>query len=193
MMHRSGRLVLLIAFWFLLPLPGSGEVTEPTLEYTLNFIGNILHSRRNVSWTEELPNFFGASFSVTNSVSEVKTDATGCLVSWKSVFTSSNDKVVETYSLRLAMISGVRVQSLSEYEQAKSVQTVTVSPETYIVLIRTDDSQARHREFYHKNKLKSETTKPPDAHEVRILLADEQTANRISDAIRRASQLCAAK
>jgi len=193
MMRRSCALALVTALWLSLQLQGSGQVAEPTLEDSLNFIANTFNSRGNISWTEELPDLFGASYSITNSVSDVKRDATACSVSWTSVFTSSNDKLVEMSSLRLAMVSGVRVQPTSEYEQAQSVQTVTVSPETYIVLIKTDDSQARHREFYHKNQLKSETTKPPDAHEVRVLLADEQTANRITDAIRRASQLCAAK
>jgi hypothetical protein len=192
-MRRSCALVLLTALWLSLQLQGSGQVTEPTLEYTMNFIANTLNSRGDISWTEELPDLFGASYSITNSVSEVKTDATACSVSWTSVLTASNDKVVEIYSLRLAMVSGVRVQPLSEYEQAQSVQTITVSPETYIVLIKTDDPQARHREFYRKNKLKPETIKPPDVQEARIPLADEQTANRITDAIRRASQLCAAK
>ena len=193
MMRRSCALALLTALWLLLQLQGSGQVAEPTLEDNLNFIANTLNSRGSISWSEELPDLFGASYSITNSVSDVKTDATACSMSWKNVFTSSNDKLLEMYSLRLAMVSGVRVQPTSEYVQAQSVQTVTVSPETYIVLMRTEDSQARHREFYRKNKLTSEPTKPPDAHEAKFLLADEQTANRISDAIRRASQLCAAK
>jgi len=192
-MRRSCALALLTALWLSVQLQGSGQVAEPTLEDNLNFIANTLNSRRSISWTEELPDLFGASYSITNSVSEVKTDATACSMSWKNVFTSSNDKLIEMYSLRLAMVSGVRVQPTSEYEQAHFVQTVTVSPETYIVLIRTEDSQARHREFYCKNKLKPEPTKPPDAHEAKVLLADKQTANRIKDAIRRASQLCAAK
>jgi hypothetical protein len=193
MMRRSCALALLTALWLSLQLQGLGQVAEPTLEDNLNFIANTLNSRGNISWTEELPDLFGASYSITNSVSDVKTDATACSVSWTSVLTASNDKVVENYSLRLAMVSGVRVQPYSEYVQAQSVQTVTVSPETYIVLIKTDDPQARHREFYRNNKLKSEPTKPPDVQEARILLADEQAANRIADAIRRSSQLCAAK
>ena len=192
-MRRSCALALLTALWLSVQLQGSGQVAEPTLEDNLNFIANTLNSRRSISWTEELPDLFGASYSITNSVSEVKTDATACSMSWKNVFTSSNDKIVEMYSLRLAMVSGVRVQPTSEYVRAQSVYAVTVSPETYIVLIRTEDSQARHREFYRKNKLMPEPTKPPDAHEAKVLLADEQTANRITDAIRRASQLCAAK
>jgi len=193
MTRRSCALALLTALWLLLQLQGSGQVAEPTLEDNLNFIANTLNSRGDISWTEELPDLFGASYSITNSVSDVKTDATACSMSWKNVFTSSSDKIVEMYSLRLAMVSGARVQPTSEYVRAQSVYTVTVSPETYIVLIRTEDSQARHREFYRKNKLMPEPTKPPDAHEAKVLLADEQTANRITDAIRRASQLCAAK
>ena len=193
MMRRSCALALVTALWLSLQLQGSGQVAEPTLEYTMNFISNTFNSRGNISWTEELPDLFGASYSITNSVSDVKTDATACSVSWTSVYTASNDKVVEIYSLRLAMVSGVRVQPTSEYVQAQSEHTTTVSPETYIVLITTEDSQARHREFYRKNKLIPEPTKPPDAHEAKVLLADEQTANRITDAIRRASQLCAAK
>jgi len=155
-------------------------------------IANALNDRGKISWTEELPEVFGVSYTITSSLSEVKADATACSVSWKGVYTSSDDKLIETYLLKLAMVSGVRVQPYSEYRKSQAAQKVEISPETYVVLIKNDDPLAKHREFYHKNKLKSEPESPDDQ-EARVLMPDEQTANRLRDAILRVSKFCAAK
>src|SRR3974390_2553648 len=120
MTGRSGRISILTALWFFFVLQVSGQGTEPTLVNPMNFIANALNSRGIISWTEELPEVFGARYTMTSSLSEVKADSSACSLSWTSVYTSSDDKLVETYLVRLEMVSSARVQPYSEYRQSES-------------------------------------------------------------------------
>jgi hypothetical protein len=189
MTRPNHGLGILTALWFSLVFHVSGQGTEPTLANTMNFVANALNSRGTISWTEALPDVFGARYTMTSSVSEVKGDSSACSLSWKSVYTSSDDKLVETYLVRLEMVSSARVQLYSEYRQSEANYKLEISPETYIVEMKADAPFARRRELYHKNKLKSETKLPSDR-EARIVFPDEQTANKVVDAIRQAAKSC---
>lgn len=180
---------ILTALWLLLVLHVSAQGTKPTLVNTMNSIANALNSRGTVSWTETLPEIFGASYTVTSSLSEVNADSSACSLRWTTVYTSSDDKLVESFLVRLEIVSSARVQSLSEYRQSQAVQKIEVSPEIYVVEMKTDAPLARHREFYHKNKLKQEKELPSDR-EARIIFADEQAANKVVDGIREAARSC---
>jgi len=74
---------------------------------------------------------------------------------------------------------------LSDYEWEAEV-----SPETYLVDIRTTKPIAGQRQLFKKHKLKSETKLTNDR-EARIQFPDEQAANRVADAIRQAASFCA--
>jgi hypothetical protein len=117
-------------------------------------IANALNDRGTISWTETLPEIFGASYRITSSLKDVSADSSPCSLKWTSVYTSSDDKLIETYLVRLEMVSSVRVQPLSEYKQSQAVQKLEVSPEFYVLVIKTDAPLESHRELSHKNKLK---------------------------------------
>jgi hypothetical protein len=183
------RLGILTVFWFLPVFHVLGQGTDPTLVNTMNFIADALKSRGTISWTEELTDLFGARYTMTNTLSEAKADSSACSLSWTSVYTSSDDKLVETYLVKLDMVSSARAQPYSEYRQSEAEHKVEVSPETYVVEMKTDAPFVRHRELYHKSKLKTETKLPSDR-EARILFSDEQTANKVVDGIRQAAKSC---
>jgi hypothetical protein len=189
MTRQNDRRATLTALWFLLVLHAPAQGTESTLVNTMNFIANALNSRGTISWTEELPDVFGARYTMTSNLAEVNADSSACSLGWTSVYTSSGDKLVETNLVRLEMVSSVRVQPYSEYVQSEAQYKVEVSPETYIVEMKTDAPLTRHRELFHKEKLKSETKLPSDR-EARIVFSDEQTANKIMDGIRQAAKSC---
>lgn len=189
MTGRGRGLCVLTVSWLLLVHPVLGQGTESTLANTMNFIANALNNRGNISWTETMPEVFGASYTITSSLTAVNADSSACSLSWTSVYTSSEDKLVETDLVRLEMVSSVRVQPYSEYRKPEWVQKVEVSPETYVLVMKTDAPLARHRELYHKNKLKSETKLPSDR-EGTIVFADEQTADKVADGIRQAAKSC---
>ena len=158
----------------------------------MSSIGNALNNRGAVSWTETFPSLIGLSYRITGNLKEVTADPTACSLRWTNVYTSSeDDKLVETILVRLQMISSVRVQPYSTYLKSQTEYKFEVSPEIYIVEIETDAPFERHRDLYHKNKLKSET-KPPSDHVARIVFADEQTANKVMDGIREAANSCKA-
>jgi hypothetical protein len=182
MTRSNDRLGILTALCFLPALHLSAQGTEPTLVNTMTSIANALNSRGTISWTEELPEIFGASYTLTSSLSEVNVDPSECSLRWTSVYTSSDDKLVETYSVRLERISSARVHPLSEYRQSEAVQKVEVSPEMYVVVMKTDAPLERHRDLYHKGKLKKETKLPNDR-EAGIVFSGEQTADKVSDGI----------
>ena len=71
--------------------------------------------------------------------------------------TSSDDKLVEAVLVRLEMLSSARVQPYSEYLQSQTENKFEVSPAIYIVEMKTNAPLERHRNLYHKNKLKSDT------------------------------------
>jgi len=87
------------------------------------------------------------------------------------------------------MLPSVRMQPYSTYLQSQTEYKFEVSPEIYIVEIKTDAPLERQRNFYHKNKLKSEA-KPPSDRLARIVFADEQTANKVVDGIHQAANFC---
>jgi hypothetical protein len=178
-----------MAPWILLVLPVSGQGADSSLVSTMNFIANALNSRGAISWTETLPEVFGASYSISGSLTEVKADSSACSLGWTSVYTASNDKLIETYLVKLEMVSSARAEPYSEYRKREWVQKVEVSPETYVIVVRTDIPLERHSELYHNNKLKTEP-KLPDDHEARVVFADEQTANKVADGIRQAAKSC---
>lgn len=186
-----GRAIL-PALYMLLVLHVSAQGTQPTLVNAMDSIGDALNNRGAVSWTETFPSLIGLSYKTTGNLKDVKADASACSLSWTSVYTSSEgDKLVETVLVRLAMLSSVRMQPYSTYLQSQTEYKFEVSPEIYIVEINTDAPLNRHRNFYHKNKLKSET-KPPSDRIARIVFADEQTANKVADGIRQAANSCKA-
>lgn len=189
MRTRNHKLWISIALWFLLVLQVSGQGGVPRLADTMYVIANALNSRGSISWREELPQVFGASYTITSNLAEVNADPLACSLGWTSVYTSSDDKLVETYLLRLATVSSVGVQPYSEYRRADAVEKVTVSPESYVVQIKTSDPRTRHRELYRKNKLKTENN-VPDAREAQILFADRRTANEVADNLRQAAIFC---
>ena len=189
MTRSNDRWGILTALCFLLALHVSAQDTEPTLANTMNSIANALNSRGTISWTETLPEIFGASYTVTSSLSEVNADSSACSLRWTSVYTSSDDKLVETSLVRLEIVSSAQVRSLSEYRRSQAVQKIQVSPEIYAVEMKSDAPLARHRALYHKNKLKKETNVPNDR-EARIAFSDEQTAKKVADGIRQAAKSC---
>ena len=189
MTRPSDRRGILTIIWFLLALHVSAQGTESTLVNTMKSIENALNSRGTISWTERLPELFGASYTMTSRLSEVTADSSACSLRWTSTYTSSDDKLVETYSVRLGAVSSARVQPYSEYMKSQASMKVEVSPDVYVVEMKTEAPLVRHRELYHKNKLKSET-KPPSDREARIAFADEQTAKQVVDGIRQAAQSC---
>jgi hypothetical protein len=189
MPRGSRRLGVLAASWFLLVLNVSGQGTEPTLQDTMNLIANTLSSHGAISWTETVPDLFGASYTMNSSLTKVNADSPACSLSWASVYTSSDSKVIETYSVNLATVSDVIVRPYSQYRKSDFQLKVEVSPETYVVVMKADSPLAGSRESYSKNKLKSQTKLPKD-HEARLLLPDEQTANTVVDSIRHAAKMC---
>jgi hypothetical protein len=181
-----------MAPWFLLALQVSGQGTEPTLQDTMNLIANTLSGSGTISWTETVPDLFGASYTMNSSLTKVNADSSACSLSWASVYTSSESKVIETYSVNLATVSNVSVQPYSEYRKSDFRVKFEVSPESYVVVMKADAPLAGSRESYRNDKLKSQTKLPKDR-EARLLLSDEQTANKVGDGIRRVSKVCAAK
>jgi hypothetical protein len=192
MPRGSRRLGVLTASWFLLVLKVSGQGAEPTLKDTMNLIANTLSSSRAISWTETVPDLFGASYTMNSSLTKVNADSSACSLSWASVYTSSDSKVIETYSVNLATVSDVSVQPYSEYRKSDYKLKFEVSPETYVVVMKADAPLTGSRESYRKDKLKSQTKLPKDR-EARFLLSDQQTANTVSDSIRVAAKICAAE
>jgi hypothetical protein len=180
-----------MAPWFLLVLQVSAQGTEPTLQDTMNFIASALNSRGTISWTETIPDVFGASYTVNSSLAKVNADSSACSLSWTSVYTSSDDKLIETYLVNLGTVSNVDVQPFSRYRKSAFQFKFEVSPETYVVVIKTDASLAGSRELYHKNKPKPQT-EAWNNREARLQFSDEQAANTVGDRIRHAAKICAA-
>jgi hypothetical protein len=190
--NRNIRRGILPAFYLLFALHLSAHGAQPALVNTMSSIGNALNNRGAVSWTETFPSLLGLSYKITGNLKEVTADPSACSLRWTSVYTSSeDDKLVETILVRLEMISSVRVQPYSTYLKSQTEYKFEVSPEIYIVEIETDAPFERHRDLYHKNKLKSET-KPPSDRVARVVFADEQTANKVMDGIREAANSCKA-
>jgi hypothetical protein len=191
-MTRGNRRLAVLASWFLLALKVSGQGTEPTLETKMKFLATAFNSQGTTSWTESIPDLFGATYTVTSSLTEVNADPSACSLSWTTVYTAADDKAIETYVVSLQSISSVGVQSYSQYRKSETTYKLEVSPETYVVVMKTEAPLAGKREFYHKNKLRPPTTLPNDR-EARVLFSSEQTANGAGDAIRQASKICATK
>jgi len=192
MPRRSRRLGVLTAPCLLLVLQMSGQGTEPTLESTMNFLANAFKSRGTISWRETIPDLVGASYTISSSLTDATADSSACSLSWTTVYTSSDDKLVETSLVTLRTVSGVAVQPYSRYRQSAMQYRFQVSPETYVVVINTDAPVVGKRESYHKNKLKSQTKLLNDR-EASVGFADVQAANRVADGIRRAVKICASR
>jgi len=187
-MRRGGcRLGVLTAPLFVLLLQVSGQGTEPTLQDTLNFIANALNSRGIISWTETIPDVFGASYTINSSLTDVNANPSECSLKWTSVYTSSDDKMVETYLVNLGTVSNIGVEPYSQYRKSDFQFKFEVSPETYVVVMKTDAPLSGNRETYHKSKLKSQKKLSDEA---RLLFSDGQTANTVSDRIRNAAKIC---
>ena len=189
MRRGSCSLGVLTAPLFVLLLQVSGQGTEPTLQDTMNFIANALNSRGTISWTETIPDLFGASYTMNSSLTDVNANPSECLLKWTNIYTSSDDKMVEAYLLNLGTVSNVGVETYLQYRKSDSQFKVEVSPDTYVVLMKTDAPLPGNREWYHKSKLKS---KKKLSNEARLLFSDDQTANTFSDRIRHAAKICRA-
>ena len=187
MTRGSRRLGVLTAPLFVLVLQISSQGTEPTLQDAMNFIANALNSRGTISWTETIPDVFGASYTMNSSLTDVNADSSACSLKWTSVYTSSDDKLVETYLVKLGTISNVSVEPYSLYRKSDFQFKFEVSPETYVVVMKTDAPLSGNRETYHKSKLKSQKKLSDEA---RLLFSDGQTANTVSDRIRNAAKIC---
>jgi hypothetical protein len=167
----------------------SGQGTEPALQDAMNFIANALNSRGTISWTESFPDLFGASYAMNSSLTDVNANPSECSLKWTNVYTSSDDKMVETYSVNLGAVSNIHVEPYSQYRKSDFQYKFEVSPETYVVVMKTDGPLPGDREAYHKSKLKS---KKKLSNEARLLFSDDQTANTVSDRIRGAAKICRA-
>ena len=187
MRRGSCRLGVLTAPLFVLLLQVSGQGTEPTLQEEMNFIANALNSRRTISWTETIPDVFGASYTMNSNLTDVNANPSECSLKWTNVYTSSDDKMVETYLVNLGTVSNVGVEPYSRYRKSDFQLKFEVSPETYVVVMKTDAPLPGTRESYHKSKLKS---KKQLSDEARLLFSDDQTANTVSDRIRHAAKIC---
>jgi hypothetical protein len=155
---------VLMILWFVLPLQISGQNTELTLQDTMNFIVNALNSRGTISWTETFEtDMLGFSFTMNSSLSDVNADSPACSLKWTSVYTSSEDRLVESYLVNLGIVSDVSVVPYSKYRKLDYQHKFEVSPETYVLLMRTDVPLAGNKELYHKNKLKSKTKLPNES------------------------------
>jgi len=187
--RRGGcRLGILTTALFALSLQLSGQSTEPTLQDTLNFIANALNSRGTVSWTETIPDVFGASYKVNSSLTDVNANPSECSLKWTSVYTTSSDgKMVETYLVHLGSVSNAGVEPSSQYRKSEFQLKFELSPETYVVVMKADATLSGNREVYHNSKLKS---KKKLSNEARLLFLDEQTANTVRDRIRQAAKIC---
>jgi len=155
----------------------------------MNFIANALNSRGTISWTESIPDVFGASYTMNSNLTDVNADSSACSLKWTSVYTSSDDKLVETYLVNLGTISNVGVKPYSQYRKSEFQLKFEVLPETYVVVMKTEAPLAGNREKYHKNKSKSKTKLPNEA---RLLFSTEQTADTVGDHIRHAAKICGA-
>jgi hypothetical protein len=156
----------------------------------MNSIANALNSRGTISWTEKITDLFDLTEKMSSSLTDINADPSACSLKWTSVYTASDDKVVETFLVKLETVSSVGVTPYSRYMESGGTFKFQVSPETYVVTMKTDAPPAGNKERYHKNKLKSQTKLPNEA---RVLFSDEQTANSVGDGIRRAVKTCAAK
>jgi len=155
----------------------------------MDFIANALNSRGTISWTETIPDVFGASYPMNSSLTDVNANPSECSLKWTNVYTSSNDKMVEAYLVNLGTVSNVAVKPYSQYRKSDFQFKFEVSPETYVVVMKTDAPLPGNRESYHKSKLKS---KKKLSNEARLLFSDDQTANTVSDRIRHAAKICRA-
>jgi len=189
MRRGSYRLGDLTAALFVLSLQVSGQGTEPPLQDTMNFIANALNSRGTISWTETIPDVFGASYTINSSLTDVTANSSECSLKWISVYTSSDDKMVETYLVNLGTVSHVGVEPYSRYRRSDFQFKFEVSPETYVVVMKTDATLPGNKESYHKSQLKS---KKKLSNEARLLFSDDQTANTVSNRIRHAAKICRA-
>lgn len=188
MRRGSCRLGVLKAPLFVLLLQVSGQGTEPTLPGEMNFIA--LNRRGTISWTETIPAVFGASYTINSDLTDVNANPSECSLKWTSVYTSSDDRMVETYLVNLGTVSNVGVEPYSQYRKSDFQLKFEVLPETYVVVMKTEAPLPGNRESYHKSKLKS---KNKLSNEARLLFSDDQTAKTVSDRIRHAAKLCQAR
>jgi len=63
--------------------------------------------------------------------------------------------MVETYLVNFGTVSKVGVEPYSQYRKSDFQFKFEVSPETYVVVMKTDAPLPGNRESYHKSKLKS--------------------------------------
>ncbi len=192
MRRGSCRLGVLTALLFVLLLQVSGQAMEPTLQEEMNFIANAFNRRGTISWTETIPDLFGASYKINSSLTDANANPSECSLKWTNVYTLSDnkdDKMVETFLVNLGTVSKVGVESYSQYRKSDFRLKVEILPETYVVVIKTDAPLSGNRESYHKSKLKSKTKLSNVA---RLQFSDDQTANTVSDRIRHAAKICQA-
>ena len=190
-MRTTERFGILLWLTLLLAFHVSAQGTQPTLEPTMTFIANTLNSRGTVSWDTTVADMAGAKYTTTNSLADVNADPSTCSLAWTNIKIESHDKTVDTYLVQLQAVSGVEVKSYSRIMASQSEWKSRVSPETYLVEIKTRTAIHGQRLSYQKDKLKSKASLPND-HEAKIRFADEQTATKVADAIRQAAVLCGA-
>ena len=189
--RATERFSILVSIALLLALQVSAQSVQPTLEDTMTFITNTLNSRGIVSWTTTDQDLAGAKWTTTSSLAQVNADPSTCSLAWTNTKIQSPDKTVETYLVQLQAVSGVNVQSHSRSNASQNGDKLQFSPDTYLVQIRTTTAISGHLQSYKKEKLKS-TANLPNDHAAEVQFADEQTATRVADAIRRAAGLCGA-
>ena len=189
--RATERFGILVSIALLLALQVSAQSVQPTLEDTMTFITNTLNSRGIVSWTTTDQDLAGAKWTTTSSLAQVNADPSTCSLAWTNTKIQSPDKTVETYLVQLQAVSGVNVQSHSRSNASQNGDKLQFSPDTYLVQIRTTTAISGHLQSYKKEKLKS-TANLPNDHAAEVQFADEQTATRVADAIRRAAGLCGA-
>jgi len=83
----------------------------------MNFIANALNSPGPISWTETIPDVFGASYTMNSSLTDVNANPSECSLKWTNVHTSSDDKMVETL-VNLGTVSNVVVEPYTQYRKS---------------------------------------------------------------------------
>ena len=189
--RTTGRFSILVSLALLFALQVSAQSIQPTLEDTMTFIANTLNTRGIVSWTTTDQDLAGAKWTTITSLAQVNADPSTCSLAWTNTKIQSPDKTVETYLVQLQAVSGVNVQSHSRSNASQNGDKLQFSPDTYLLQIRTTTAISGRRQSYKKDKLKS-TANLPNDHAAEIQFADERTATRVADAIRRAAGLCGA-
>lgn len=163
--------------------------TQSPLAEAMTSIANDLASCGAVSWTSTAHAMMGAKWTTTNSLEQINTDPSSCLLAWTSVDANPQEQVRETYNVPLQAVLSIQVRPYSLSSPFEAQWDLKFSPETYLVGMVSGKIICGRRQLFKKSKLKSDT-ELPNNHEASIRFLEERTATRIAEEIRRAANLC---